>query len=69
MFNLSPVNYRLNEQLSNAADLLTGTELSIKEISEQCGFSNMIYFYRKFKQKYGKTPAVFRAEKFAVSGV
>ena len=69
VFNLSPVNYRLNEQLSNAADLLTGTELSIKEISEQCGFSNMIYFYRKFKQKYVKTPAVFRAEKFTVSGV
>ena len=69
VFNLSPVNYRLNEQLSNAADMLTGTELSIKEICQQCGFSNMIYFYRKFKQKYGKTPAVFRAEKFAVSGV
>ena len=69
VFNLSPVNYRLNEQLSNAADLLTETELSIKEICEQSGFSNLVYFYKKFRQKYGKSPAVFRAEKFAVTGV
>ena len=69
VFNLSPVNFKLNEQLSNAADMLTGTDLSIKEISEASGFSNLVYFYKRFRQKYGKTPAVFRAEMFSMSGV
>ena len=69
VFNLSPVNYRLNEQLSKAADLLTETDLSIKEICERSGFSNLVYFYKKFRQKFGKSPAVFRAEKFAITGI
>ena len=63
MFNLSPVEFRLNEQLSAAADMLTGTDLSIKEICEKIGFTSLVYFYKKFKDKYGKSPASFRAER------
>ena len=69
VFNLSPVNFRLNEQLADAADMLKETNLSIKEISEKCGFSNIVYFYKKFGQKYGRTPTAFRAEMFTMRGV
>ncbi len=69
MFNLSPVNFRLNEQLSAAADLLTGTDLPIKEISERIGFSSLVYFYKKFKTKYGKSPAAFRTEKIGLQTI
>ncbi len=67
MFNLSPVQFRLNEQLSTAADLLAGTVLPIKEISEKIGFSSVVYFYKQFKLKYGKSPAAFRKDKFELT--
>ena len=63
VFNLSPVQFRLNEQLSAAADLLSRTDLSIKEICEKIGFTSLVHFYKQFKIKYGKSPAIFREEK------
>lgn len=38
------------------------TDLSIKEISEQLGFCDQFYFSRKFKEKCGKSPYVYRKE-------
>ena len=34
--------------------------MSVDEIAEQSGFSGVNYFIRRFKQKYGKTPHVYR---------
>lgn len=38
------------------------TDLSVKEISEQLGFCDQFYFSRKFKEKCGKSPYVYRKE-------
>ena len=40
--------------------LLTGTDLSIKEIAEQLGFANEYYFSRFFKRHLGAAPTEFR---------
>lgn len=42
--------------------LLLATNRSNEEISRLCGFSDVKYFYAKFREWYGKTPAVHRRE-------
>lgn len=45
--------------------LLKGTELSIPEIAEECGFQNLSHFNRKFKSIKKSSPIQFKKE-FAV---
>lgn len=47
-------------QLSDALRMLQNTDFSIEAISGKCGFSNLNYFYRCFKNKYNKLPSDFR---------
>ncbi len=46
----------------HAEFLLLSTSKPNEEISQLCGFSDVKYFYAKFKEWYGKTPAVYRKE-------
>ena len=43
--------------------LLSGTNLSVKDISLQCGYEYDVYFMRQFKQLTGLTPSQFRMKK------
>lgn len=43
-----------------AQRLLLTTELSVIEISNQCGFSDDKYFYKHFRLAWGKTPTEHR---------
>lgn len=47
-------------QLEEVSKLLATTKLSIEEISKNCGFSNLTYFYQAFKEQYKTTPSVYR---------
>lgn len=49
-------------RLSRAEFLLKNTELSVGAIADQCGWSNLRQFYRKFQQEYGCTPKEYRME-------
>ena len=60
VFGISPVQYRLKEALTQAADMLTQTELPIKEICHACGFNDLVYFYQRFRNCYGTSPADYR---------
>jgi AraC-like DNA-binding protein len=62
----SPIQYLYEQRLCAAAERLVHTGLSIKEIAEGCGFANEFHFSRKFKQAYGRSPRVWRSEKWAV---
>lgn len=46
-------------RMSLAAQLLTHSRLSIREIAGQCGYSNTSYFYSRFHQYYGMTPGEY----------
>jgi AraC-like DNA-binding protein len=48
-------------RVERADELLAETRLSVKEVSWACGFSSESYFIRKFKARYGETPAARRA--------
>lgn len=47
-------------KLEQAAYLLTNTPLSVEVVRENIGYDNSSYFYRRFREKYGCSPADFR---------
>ena len=48
--------------MEKAKQLLTYTDLRIREIADQCGYQNESHFMRQFKKNNGVTPTVFRRE-------
>ena len=53
---LSPIDYRNDLRLSNARSKLQSGEFNVSEAAELCGFSNLSFFIRLYKKKYGHTP-------------
>ena len=58
----SVMGYLLGCRIASAKNLLIKTDLSIGEIVEQCGFSDVSNFSRTFKQINGISPTQFRAK-------
>lgn len=56
----SYIQYVNQYRLEQAAWRLLHTNLSVLNISEECGFENHSYFIRSFKKKYGTTPLAYR---------
>ena len=59
-FGISPKQYIIKQRLNKALNLLISEDLSVKEISLSCGFSDDKYFSRAFKNKYGHPPSRLR---------
>lgn len=57
----SPYAYYLNLRIENAASLLEHTSMKIKEVSEQCGFDDPLYFAQVFKRIKGTSPREYRS--------
>ena len=57
---ISPKQYLLKQKAENALRLLSSTQLSISEISEAVGISDVNYFIRLFKKCMGCTPSTAR---------
>jgi len=60
--NITFVNFLTDKRLDKSRDLLKQTNLSIKEITSECGWNDQNYFSRIFKNKYGVTPSEYRNE-------
>ncbi len=58
-FGTTPLQYAIEIKLLKSAKLLRETNLSITETAETCGFSDIYYFSRLFKKKYGISPRAF----------
>ena len=56
---MSCVQYIKNVRLERAADQFENGEKNTLEVALSCGFSNLSYFHREFKKKYGMTPKRF----------
>lgn len=54
------ISFVSNKRLEKACQLLTETNLSIKEITAKIGYNDQNYFSRIFKNKYGLTPKNYR---------
>jgi AraC-like DNA-binding protein len=58
-FGISPIEDVIESRLRQACYLLTNTALAIKEIADQCGFTNIYYFSRLFKKRFRCTPSKY----------
>lgn len=52
-----------NTKNSIAKDLILNTNMKINDIAKEVGYPDTSYFYRKFKQCYGVSPASLREMK------
>ena len=60
---VSPSRYYLYLRLARARELLFQTSMSIVEISAQAGFVSSSHFSTTYRELYGKTPSVDRADR------
>jgi AraC-like DNA-binding protein len=59
-YGVPPVTYRRKVRLDHAGRLLsTRHASSVREIAEECGFSNLPFFYRQFQRTFHCTPAQY----------
>ncbi len=59
---MSPRDFLMQTRLGRARLLLTGTELSINEISVRLGYADIFFFSRQFKDKVGFSPSAYRKQ-------
>lgn len=52
----SPIDYRNDLRLNSAQVMLQSGEYNVSEAAELCGFSNLSFFTRLYKRKFGYTP-------------
>ena len=55
-FNVSPKEYIEKVRFEKACQLLSMTDMKIKEISSQCGYENQCYFSSAFQKRFGCSP-------------
>ncbi|MDU0355126.1 AraC family transcriptional regulator [Paraglaciecola aquimarina] len=61
-FNISPKRYILQKRIALAKQKLLLANVNVEQIAEQCGFCDIFYFSRVFKQEIGLSPSAFRKE-------
>lgn len=57
---ITPIQYLKQYRLQQAARLLTETPHKISDIAVSCGFQDMSYFTRAFREQTGSTPSQYR---------
>jgi AraC-like DNA-binding protein len=50
-------------KINTAKRLLSSSDISVKEIAQECGYSSVSNFYRVFKEETGIAPLTFRRSK------
>lgn len=59
-FGRPPHQFLLHLRVQRAQDLLHHTDLTMREVSVQCGFSDVHHFAKTFKRLSGQTPGSYR---------
>lgn len=56
----SPMRTIINARIEHAKNLLHNQTLTVGMVAEECGFEDVYYFSRLFKETVGQTPSNFR---------
>lgn len=59
-FEKTFVDFLIHYRIEKAGALLTFSDISVTQAALQCGFENISYFIKKFKEITGSTPAQYR---------
>ena len=59
----TPIQYLRQYRIQRSAQLLMETELSVSEIAARCGFQDVSYFTKTFRELRGCAPSEYRAKK------
>lgn len=62
ILGVTPSEFLKESRLSRAASLITTTSMPVKDIAVDCGFADLNYFGKCFKQAYGLSPTHYRKE-------
>ncbi len=60
VLGMTPIQYVKQFRLEKAAQQLNGSKCSVKEIALACGFNDVSYFTKSFREKMGVTPKEYR---------
>ena len=58
----TPIDYINKKRIDKSCQLLLRSNLSIENIMCNVGFSNLSYFYKRFKEQKGVTPKQYRSQ-------
>ena len=56
----SPKEYFTSKKIETAQDYIRGTDLPLKTIADELGYTDVLAFYRQFKRVAGIPPAEYR---------
>ena len=59
-YDITIMEYVMKKRMEKASRLLINSELSIREVAEECGFGDNEYFSRCFKSYHGMSPITWR---------
>ena len=59
-FRVSPRTFVQQAKIDRAAELLSASDLTLKEIGNQCGFVDAAHLAKAFKRRHRITPGAFR---------
>lgn len=62
-FGKTPYKYITDRKIKLAKELLKNTNLSVAQISQNCGYRDLSVFYRAFKSRTGKSPIDYKRDK------
>ncbi len=62
LLGTTPIQYLKNYRLERAAELLKTTAKTAKEIALECGFNDISYFTKSFREKTGCTPKEYQRQ-------
>ncbi len=66
IFGMSPYDYVKYLKLTHACELLETGRFTVSAVAEMCGYSNIYYFSRVFKESYGVPPSEYITGFFSV---
>ncbi len=61
-YGISPKTYIDTRRLERARGLVLRSSSDITDIANACGYSNVAYFIRAFRQRFGMSPGLFRQQ-------
>lgn len=61
IINLTPIQYLIQYRIEKAAEALKNTNERVNEIAMNCGFSDISYFTKCFRELKGCTPLAYRS--------